>query len=306
METKNTIPQVHTPLLPKVSIGMPVYNGEPFIREALNSLLAQTYADFELIISDNGSTDSTQVICKEFAAKDARIRYVRQAENRGALANFQFVLDESVGEYFMWAAADDRWSNLFINTCVSVLEGHCKSSFVMTKYVGISRFHAFFNRKFPDVLACIEFPDAYERVLAFTKQSFLTHKDNLVYAIWRRDFINNIVRDCGTVGGVMNELALLRGRGTYVPESLFEKIYKNIVPGHWSDWLFVKPVILFRKICEIARTGGHSREIYKFIYDLEHVMRRNCKDDDFVDKVIEHNKIHLGLKLSNNSKKNIE
>ena len=94
---------------PQVSIGMPVYNGEPYIREALDSLLAQTFTDFELIISDNASTDSTEAICREYAAKDDRIRYVRQAANHGGGANFQFVLDEAVGEYFMWAAADDWW-----------------------------------------------------------------------------------------------------------------------------------------------------------------------------------------------------
>jgi len=95
---------------PKVSIGMPVYNGEPFIREALDSLLAQTFTDFELIISDNASTDGTEAICREYAARDARIRYVRQAENRGVGANFKFVLEEAVGGYFMWTAVDDRLS----------------------------------------------------------------------------------------------------------------------------------------------------------------------------------------------------
>ena len=134
METKNTIPQVHTPLLPKVSIGMPVYNGEPFIREALNSLLAQTYADFELIISDNGSTDSTQVICKEFAAKDARIRYVRQAENRGPVANFQFVLDESVGEYFMWCAVDDKRDQTFLEQGIEILDNNPDCVSVLSHY----------------------------------------------------------------------------------------------------------------------------------------------------------------------------
>jgi glycosyltransferase involved in cell wall biosynthesis len=101
--------------VPKVSIGMPVYNGEPFIREALDSLLAQTFTDFELIISDNASTDGTEAICREYASKDARIRYVRQEENRGALSNFKFVLDEAVGEYFMWAASDDKWAPIFIH-----------------------------------------------------------------------------------------------------------------------------------------------------------------------------------------------
>ena len=93
--------------IPTVSIGMPVYNGERFIREALESLLNQTYRDFELIISDNASTDSTSAICVEYAARDQRIRYIRQAENIGPSANFRFVFDESTGQYFMWAAHDD-------------------------------------------------------------------------------------------------------------------------------------------------------------------------------------------------------
>lgn len=121
METKNTTPQFQPPLLPKVSIGMPVYNGELFIHEALNSLLNQSFANFELIISDNGSTDSTETICKDYAEKDVRIRYVRHAENRGALANFQFVLDEAVGEYFMWAAADDIWDKKWIEELLYIL-----------------------------------------------------------------------------------------------------------------------------------------------------------------------------------------
>lgn len=86
---------------PEVSIGMPVYNGEKFIREALDSLLAQTYTDFELIISDNASTDDTEAICQEYTAKDTRVRYVRQAENKGPAANFQFVLDKAVGVFYV-------------------------------------------------------------------------------------------------------------------------------------------------------------------------------------------------------------
>ena len=93
---------------------MPVYNGELFIREALNSLLNQTFTDFELVISDNASTDGTEMICQEYADKDKRIRYVRQVQNRGATANFQFVLDAAVGKYFMWAAADDLQSSNFL------------------------------------------------------------------------------------------------------------------------------------------------------------------------------------------------
>jgi glycosyltransferase involved in cell wall biosynthesis len=107
---------------PAVSIGMPVYNGEIFIREALDSLLAQTFANFELIISDNTSTDATESICRNYAEQDSRVRYIRQQENRGALPNFQFVLNEARGEYFMWAACDDKWDRNWITLLCNRLE----------------------------------------------------------------------------------------------------------------------------------------------------------------------------------------
>lgn len=106
--------------IPKVSIGMPVYNGEPFIHQALDSLLAQTFTDFELIISDNASTDGTERICKRYEKKDIRIRYVRQSQNRGISWNFNFVLQEARGDYFMWAAADDVWDVRWIETLFPV------------------------------------------------------------------------------------------------------------------------------------------------------------------------------------------
>lgn len=107
---------------PTVSIGMPVYNGEKFIEEALDSLLAQTFTDFELIISDNASIDATESICRNYAEQDSRIRYIRQHDNIGALSNFQFVLDEASAEYFMWAASDDIWDKDWVAKLRSTLE----------------------------------------------------------------------------------------------------------------------------------------------------------------------------------------
>lgn len=104
-----------------LSIGMPVYNGEASIKKALNSLLAQTHRNFELIISDNASTDKTEIICRQYAEKDGRIRYIRQAENRGAIFNFSFVLQEASGNYFMWAAIDDWWHPEFIEANLRIL-----------------------------------------------------------------------------------------------------------------------------------------------------------------------------------------
>ncbi len=108
----------------KVTVGMPVYNAERFIQGALDSLLAQEYKDFELIISDNDSTDGTGKICREYAARDTRIRYIRQSVNKGVEFNFQFVLDQAVGVYFMWAAADDLWNRLFISELVIILDSN--------------------------------------------------------------------------------------------------------------------------------------------------------------------------------------
>jgi glycosyltransferase involved in cell wall biosynthesis len=97
-----------------VSVGMPVCNGEAFLAEALNSLLIQTYGNLEILISDNCSSDKTKQICLEYAAKDSRIRYFRQAQNIGATANFNYVLQQASGEYFMWSAHDDRWSPNYV------------------------------------------------------------------------------------------------------------------------------------------------------------------------------------------------
>lgn len=108
--------------IPKVSIGVPVYNGEIYIREALDSLLAQTFTNFELIISDNASTDGTEAICRKYAAHDPRIRYIRQPENRGALANFKYLLDEAAGEYFQWLGSDDCLSAVSLSELVTRIE----------------------------------------------------------------------------------------------------------------------------------------------------------------------------------------
>ncbi len=105
-----------------VSIGLPVYNGARYLRAALESLLAQDYEPLELIISDNASTDDTSLICLEYAARDARIRYCRNETNVGAIRNFNLVFELATGKYFMWAAHDDWWHPTNISRCVEVLE----------------------------------------------------------------------------------------------------------------------------------------------------------------------------------------
>ena len=107
---------------PKLTIGMPVYNGELFIKKAIESILDQTFTDFELIISNNSSTDSTEKICQDFIDKDNRIQIHTQKKNIGIHRNFNFLLSKAKGEYFAWAAVDDYLDNDFMEKNLKILE----------------------------------------------------------------------------------------------------------------------------------------------------------------------------------------
>lgn len=106
----------------RVSVGLPVFNGTPFLAEALRSLREQTYEDLQIIVSDNASTDATEEICRAAAAEDPRITYVRNRRNFGFVHNFNQVFRLSNGEYFTWAAADDIRRPAFIAACVERLD----------------------------------------------------------------------------------------------------------------------------------------------------------------------------------------
>jgi glycosyltransferase involved in cell wall biosynthesis len=107
---------------PRLSIGVPVYNGERWLRQAIESLLGQSYGDFALVISDNASSDATHEICEGYAARDKRICYVRHEINRGVIWNWNWVFEVSRSEYFKWAACDDVYDPRFVQSCVEVLD----------------------------------------------------------------------------------------------------------------------------------------------------------------------------------------
>lgn len=107
---------------PRLTIGLPVYNGERYLGESLDALLGQTYTDYELVISDNASTDSTEEVCREYAARDQRIRYLRQPENIGACPNHNFLVHEARGELFKWASHDDLYARTLIERCIDALD----------------------------------------------------------------------------------------------------------------------------------------------------------------------------------------
>ena len=107
---------------PKVSIGVPVYNGQKYIRFTLDSLLAQTFTDFEVIVTDNCSTDTTPQIIAEYAERDSRIRYVKNPTNVGPARNYRISMDLARGQYFKWNPADDVCAPTFLERCVKVLD----------------------------------------------------------------------------------------------------------------------------------------------------------------------------------------
>jgi glycosyltransferase involved in cell wall biosynthesis len=167
---------------PYVSIGMPVYNGAKYIRKALDSLLTQTFDDFEIIISDNASTDSTESICQEYLQRDSRIRYIRQPENMGGAWNFRFVFEEARGTYFMWAAADDMWSPDWVERLLDNFSEDVCVSFGKIVVIGIN----------DQVLAKYRPMHLSSIKLVRLAQFFLWNsawKTNLIYGIYKRSIL---------------------------------------------------------------------------------------------------------------------
>ena len=114
----------HSAEPPSVTVGLPVHNGGDHLCRALDSLLLQDHPSMEIVFRDNASTDGTEERCRAYAARDSRIRYLRNQSNIGALANFERVLGDARGKYFMWAAHDDRWSPDYLRRLVGALEQH--------------------------------------------------------------------------------------------------------------------------------------------------------------------------------------
>jgi glycosyltransferase involved in cell wall biosynthesis len=117
---------------PLVSVGIPTYNRPSGLRHTLQQICRQTYYNLEILVSDNASPGAeTEAVVREFADVDPRVRYFRQATNRGAIPNFCFVLENATGEYFMWAADDDEWDEQFVETCMAHASPTCS---VMTGF----------------------------------------------------------------------------------------------------------------------------------------------------------------------------
>lgn len=175
-----------------VSIGLPVYNGERYLATALECLLSQTWNNLEVVISDNASTDRTQDICQATAAADSRVRYVRQGANLGAMGNFQFVLEEAKGQYFMWAACDDCWDADWIDELMHSLTSRADAIAAYGRLQHIDP--SGMPMKHPANAATFPYDGG---VLARRLKYFLQFegngKANPIYAIFRREALRGLM-----------------------------------------------------------------------------------------------------------------
>ena len=169
---------------PLISIGFPVYHSEQTIRAALDSILSQTCTEFELLISDNASTDSTALICQDYASRDSRIRYIRQPRNIGMLENFKFVFKESRGTYFIWTAGDDIRS-------LDFLEVNAKFLSENPEFVASTSPNGFENWSSQRELVNFDLGgDEFDRYITFFNHSFQSH--GLFYSLIHAQTL----RDC--------------------------------------------------------------------------------------------------------------
>ena len=170
---------------PKVTIGLPVYNGEKYLRKSLENLLEQTFSDFEIIISDDGSSDLTEDICKDFEKKDSRITYFRQAKNLGnAVKNFRFVLNKAEGEYFMFACHDDLWENDYIEKLVKILDNDKDCSLAFSDWNIVNLLG---DEKIPITVNSSAAPSPYIRYLS----RLIDIQPALIFGLFRRNLVSS-------------------------------------------------------------------------------------------------------------------
>lgn len=202
---------------PRVTIGMPIYNGEKYLTEVLKSLLSQTFTDFELVITDNASTDQTPEIIREFAVRDTRIHYHRNPTNLGAAGNYNILVELACGKYFKWAAADDLCAPTLIEKCVAQLDEHPEAimaygrTILIDEHGGIIEYH--------DDEYDLRSPKAHVRLRQAFRSSAWCHP---VFGLVRTDELKQtgLIGNFASSDKVLLAEFALRGQCHEVPEHL--------------------------------------------------------------------------------------
>ncbi len=213
-----------------VSIGIPVYNGERFLAQTLDSILGQTCRNFEIIISDNASDDNTEAICRSYTDRDSRIRYYRNETDLGAAYNYNRLVDLAAGKYFKWAAHDDLLAPTFIERCVEILEED-------TNYVLVYPLSSIIDEEGKPVRQLRSIPglDAdrpYKRFRSHAGQRGV--HQNMVFGVIRADVLRQtrLIGAYSSSDRILNAELALYGPFYEIPEVLFFK--RNHPDAHWK------------------------------------------------------------------------
>lgn len=206
---------------PKVTIGLPVYNGEAYLAEAIQSVLDQTFRDLELVICDNGSTDATEQICQDYAARDDRIRYIRSPRNQGASWSYNQSAELARGIYFRWLAHDDKFAPQLVEKSVAVLDEKPEVVSCITWFLDIDNQGNIIETKRSSIRFDAERPN--ERFLSMSEFRGASYKCEEVFGLMR----TNILRRTKLIAKYADsDRTLLAELGLYgpfyeIPEPLF-------------------------------------------------------------------------------------
>ncbi|MCL4765096.1 MAG: glycosyltransferase family 2 protein [Hyphomicrobiaceae bacterium] len=211
---------IATGAAPRVSLALPVHNGADYIGHAIQSVLAQSYRGFELIVTDNASSDHTGLICRDYAARDDRIRYYRHERNLGAAVNFNRGFSLATGEYFKWCAHDDMISPNFLAACVRALDADAGAVLAHGRQQGIDENGREIAWQSGDISDISGIDCPLQRFgLVFATQGF----DAAVFGLIRRDALARTSlhrKYYGSDIALLAELALL-GRFAKVEDAVF-------------------------------------------------------------------------------------
>lgn len=204
---------------PLVSLGVPVHNAERYLPETLDSLRSQDYENLEIVISDNGSDDTTPQICLAAAAADKRIHYLRQPENRGGAWNYNHVAEQSHGDYFKFAAADDILLPTFVSACLAALDEGGPAHVLAFPRTRLIDEHGAVLEDLNDENLQIDQGTAHGRLARYLDAK----AGHIVYGLMRMDTLRS-TRGIRPV--VIDDIVLMiemacRGKFSLVPEHLF-------------------------------------------------------------------------------------
>lgn len=279
-------------LQPLVSIGMPIFNGENFMRQAIESVLSQDYQHFELLISDNGSQDATAEICKEFMAKDERIKYHRFDVNQGASKNYNKTFEMASGKYFKWLAHDDMITPQNLTKSVAILDA--KPEVVLC---GSAKTNLNANREVIDETSYdslnLQTGSTKERFSAILKHfaHTFTDADLVLTGLMRTDILRQTILIANYTSADFTLLAdlVLKGKFVVLDEPLYQRrIHHGISTSvHNSDPkkarnISAKEKIVHKSHAEIAKwydPKGKVRKIPHLTWFAE--LRRSIRKNNF-------------------------